>query len=287
MVDISVIILVGKEELHIKRCLEKLAGLAPRQIFVIESQPGDNTHEIAIRTAQALGWRVRQEGLSKPQLEPSSLDVLDFYTFFHTYPGRQSIQFNWALTNMPITSSWVLRLDADEYITSEGIQWLKNNLSSVSSSISALEFVLERKFMGGFIRHATNGIRMVRLFRFGRGQYADTLMDERIVYEGEKLSAPVVFYDDNLNSLAWWKEKHRGYAKREAEQALAGTFQDPRKAGYYRLPPYFRAVFYFCVRYFLKGGILDGIAGWRWNFWQGLWYRWLVDNEIKSLKKKH
>lgn len=287
MVDISVIILVGKEELHIKRCLEKLAGLAPRQIFVIESQPGDNTHEIAIRTAQALGWRVRQEGLGKPQLEPSSLDVLDFYTFFHTYLGRQSIQFNWALANMPIASSWVLRLDADEYITSEGIQWLKNNLSSVSSSISALEFVLERKFMGGFIRHATNGIRMVRLFRFGRGQYADTLMDERIVYEGEKLSTPVVFYDDNLNSLAWWKEKHRGYAKREAEQALAGTFQDPRKAGYYRLPPYFRAVFYFCVRYFLKGGILDGIAGWRWNFWQGLWYRWLVDNEIKSLKKKH
>jgi hypothetical protein len=108
-------------------------------------------------------------------------------------------------------------------------------------------------------------------------------MDERIIYEGGKLAVPVVFYDDNLNSLEWWKEKHRGYAKREAQQALEGTFQDDRKAKYYRLPPYFRAVLYFCIRYFVKLGFLDGRAGWRWHFWQGLWYRWLVDREIRKL----
>jgi len=257
MADIAVIILVGQEELHIRRCLERLKPLEPRQIFVVESQPSDGTHEIAVE--------------------------MGAITAFNKWPGLQSVQFNWALDNLKIESKWILRLDADEYLTDESIEWLKTNLDGVDEKVGALEFTLERKFMGGVIRHGTNGIQMVRMFRKGHGRYSETLMDERIVFEGEKLPVPVVFYDDNLNSLDWWKEKHRGYAKREAEQAIAGTFQDPRKAKYYKLPPYFRAVAYFCIRYFLKLGFLDGLAGFRWHFWQGLWYRWLVDREIGKL----
>ena len=34
------------------------------------------------------------------------------------------------------------------------------------------------------------------------------------------------------------------------------------------------------------GGILDGYAVWMWNFWQGLWYRCLVDYEIGRLRKE-
>ena len=202
----------------------------------------------------------------------------------HEWPGNQAKQFNWALDNLPIEAKWVLRLDADEYLTQESIEWLKANLDGIDEKVDALEFTLERKFMGTEIKHGTNGIRMVRMFRNGRGRYAETLMDERIVFDGEKLSVPVVFYDDNLNSLEWWKAKHRGYAKREAQQALAGTFQDPRKIKYYRLPRYLRAVAYFCVRYFFRLGFLDGYAGWMWHFWQGLWYRWLVDREIGRMK---
>ena len=258
MTDIAVIILVGQEKLHIRRCLERLRDLNPRQIFVVESQPSDGTHEIAVEMGAA--------------------------TTFNKWPGLQSVQFNWALGNLPIESKWILRLDADEYLTDDSIEWLKANLEGIDEKVGALEFTLERKFMGGVIRHGTNGIQMVRMFRNGRGRYAETLMDERIVFEGEKLSVPVVFYDDNLNSLEWWKEKHRGYAKREAQQAMeslkSGVWTDPRKARYYKLPPYFRAFAYFCVRYFLKLGFLDGVAGWRWHFWQGLWYRWLVDREI-------
>ena len=29
-----------------------------------------------------------------------------------------------------------------------------------------------------------------------------------------------------------------------------------------------------------------GGYGWRWHFWQGLWYRWLVDREIGKLKPR-
>ena len=261
MTDIDIIILVGQERLHIRRCLERLRDLNPRSIFVVESQPSDGTHEIAVEMGAT--------------------------TVFHEYPGNQAAQFQWALDNLPIDAKWILRLDADEYLTDESIEWLKSNLDGVGEQVGALEFTLERKFMGGVIRHGTNGIQIVRMFRRGRGRYAETLMDERIVYEGEKQTVPVVFYDDNLNTLEWWKEKHRGYAKREARQALesmrSGIWTDPRKAKYYRLPRYFRVVAYFCVRYFLKLGFLDGVAGFRWHFWQGLWYRWLVDREIGKL----
>lgn len=41
---------------------------------------------------------------------------------------------------------------------------------------------------------------------------------------------------------------------------------------------------YFCIRYFLKLGFLDGLAGFRWHFWQKLWYRWIVDREIGRVK---
>ena len=273
MTDIAVIILIGQEKIHLKRSVEKLAPLNPRQIFLVESQPDDGGVAIAKETAAKLGLRLESR--------------------FNKWPGTQAVQFNWALDALCASdkrkvisdkrAEWILRLDADEYLDEKGIEWLKANLESVPTNVDALEFTLERKFMGGVIRHATNGIKMVRMFRAGRAEYAETLMDERLIYKGKKLEVPVVFWDDNLNGLEWWKNKHRGYAKREAEQAIAGTFQDPRKASYYKLPRYLRAGMYFCIRYFLKGGFLDGIAGWRWNFWQGLWYRWIVDVEIGRL----
>ena len=263
MADISVIILTKNEKLHIGRCLERLRDLNPRQVLVVDCFSTDGSD----KSAAELGATV----------------------VYHEWPGTQSVQFNWALDNLKIDTKWVMRLDADEYLTPESIEWLKSNLDEIDDKISALEFTLERKFMGGEIRHGTNGIQMVRMFRRGRGRYAETLMDERIVFEGEKLSVPVVFYDDNLNTLEWWKEKHRGYAKREAQQAIeslkSGVWTDPRKASYYRWPPYIRAFAYFFLRYVVKRGFLDGRAGWRWHFWQGLWYRWIVDREIGRFKR--
>ena len=295
MTDISVIILVGQEKLHIGRCLDKLAALDPRQVFVVTSQPDDGTESIA-----------REKGAT---------------VVFHAWPGTQANQFNWALDNLPVEGAWVLRLDADEYLTDASVTWLKDAVGGQGTSshvptadalrddcgamgtsrptrapesgsqaipegVDALAFTLERKFCGGVIRHGTNGIKMVRMFRRGRGRYADTQMDERIVFSGAPMPTPVVFYDDNLNSMDWWRAKHRGYAKREAAQALAGTFPDPRKAAYYKLPPYLRALLYFGIRYVLKRGFLDGYAGWMWNFWQGLWYRWIVDREIGRMKRR-
>ena len=270
MTDIAVIILIGQEKIHLKRCIEKLAPLEPRQIFLVESQPDDGGVAIAKETATRLELRLE--------------------TMYNTWPGNQAEQFNWALDEVEKRGGggqWILRLDADEYLTPQTIDRLREVISEkekgISEDVAGLTLELKRKFMGGEIRHATNGIRQVRMFRRGKGRYPDALMDERILVDGKVEDFDGAFYDDNLNGLKWWKEKHRGYAKREAKQAIQGSSQDSRKKAYYKLPRYVRAVMYSFGRYFLKGGFLDGKAGWMWNFWQGFWYRWIVDREIGRL----
>ena len=275
MTDLAVIILICNERLHIRRCLERLAPLEPREIFMIDSGSTDDSPELAKRTAEDLSLNAR--------------------CVSHPWPGTHAKQLTWALNELPLASKWILRLDADEYLTDETIVRLRNALADNSlTGIDGCTLELRRRFMGGEIRHATSGIRLVRLFRRGKGGFEDRAMDEHIRVVGKIIDFDGAFFDDNLNTFAWWQAKHRGYAKREAQDALSlfsdrnrlvnPSANDRRKIAYYRLPRYARAILYFGVRYVLKGGFLDGVAGWRWNFWQGLWYRWLVDREIGKLQ---
>ena len=213
----------------------------------------------------------------------------------HEWPGLYAKQFNWALDNLPIETKWVLRMDADEYLTEATIERLKNDLPTLPDDVSGLNIELKRKFRGGEIRHGTNGIMLLRVFRYGVGRCEERAMDEHIVLSrGQCIDFDGAFYDDNLNTFEWWQEKHRGYAKREAMDAISlfnnpdrlknPSATDKKKIKYYKLPPYLRAFAYFCIRYFLKFGFLDGLPGFRWHFWQGLWYRWLVDREIGRMK---
>ena len=275
MVDLAVIILTKNEKLHIARCLERLSPLEPRQIFVVDCFSTDETQGIAEDVSASLRLCVK---------------IVE-----HEWPGLYAKQFNWALDNLPIEAKWVLRMDADEYLTPETIERLKVALTDRSlDDVNGLTLELRRKFMGGEIHHGTNGIRLLRVWRYGKGWLEDRAMDEHVVVEGKVVDFDGAFYDDNLNTFEWWQEKHRGYAKREAMDAIS-LFNNPdrlknpsatdrKKIKYYRWPPYIRAFAYFFLRYVVKRGFLDGRAGWRWHFWQGLWYRWIVDREIGRMK---
>ena len=281
MTDIAVVILAKNEQLHIARCLEQVRDLNPRQIFIVDCFSTDDTKSIVESFAASL----------QLQLEAPTIKLVE-----REWPGLYAKQFNWALDNLPIKAKWVLRLDADEYLTEDTIERLKEELPKLPDDVSGLRLELKRRFMGGEIRHGTNGIMLLRVFRYGIGRCEERAMDEHILLsEGRCIDFNGAFYDDNLNTFEWWQEKHRGYAKREAMDAISlfnnperlknPSATDKKKIKYYKLPRYFRAVAYFCIRYFLKLGFLDGLAGFRWHFWQGLWYRWLVDSEIAKLKK--
>ncbi len=157
--------------------------------------------------------------------------------------------------------------------------WLEKD----DAGVQGVTLELKRVFHGMRIRHDKPKLRIPRMFRRGCARYPEAVMDEKLVVTGAVWDADWYFVDDSLMSMADWKAKHHVYAEREARMALSGAV-NANKRSYYRLPRYFRAFAYFCIRYFLKGGFLDGWAGLYWNFWQGLWYRCLVDKKIGEMK---
>jgi len=58
-----------------------------------------------------------------------------------------------------------------------------------------------------------------------------------------------------------------------------------KKMRYARMPLFWRAFAYFCYRYFLRGGFLEGKEGFLWHFLQGWWYRTLVDAKVWEIKR--
>ena len=259
MTDLAIIILQKNEALHIRRCLERVRPLEPRQVFVVDCLSTDGSDKIA----QEMGATV----------------------IYHEWPGNQATQFNWALDNLPIAASWILRLDADEYLTDDTVEKLKTWMVNDDPSVQGITLELRRVFHGMRIRHDKPKLRIPRMFRRGCARYPEAVMDEKLSVTGAVWDADWYFVDDSLMSMADWKAKHNIYAEREARMALDGAV-NANKRNYYRLPPYFRAVAYFCLRYFIKGGFLDGWAGLYWNFWQGLWYRWLVDKKISEMRSR-
>lgn len=279
--DVTVIILTYNEELHIRRCLENVCPIA-KKVYVIDSPSTDNTVEICS--------------------EFSNVEVV-----VHKYPGNQAEQFNWALDNVKIETEWVLRLDADEYLTDGLKKEMNEKLNRLPLSTSAVVLPLGRAFMGRILKHGiVNGVKMIRLFRYGKVRYEQRLMDEHLeVLEGNTITFENNFIDDSLLSLSKFIDKHNNYSSREAallldeeynltflpksetSQTYASEVSAKRaqKAKYAKMPLFWRSLGYFIYRYILKLGFLDGKEGFLWDFLQGWWYRTLVDAKIYECKK--
>ena len=276
MLDLSVIILTGNEEIHIKRCLDKISPYV-KEVFVVDCYSTDKTVEIA--------------------KQYKNVSVL--YNNWVNY----ATQLNWAIKNAPIKTEWVLRLDADEYLEPALIERMQRELHSLPDNVSAINIRLKHVFLGKFIKGGTGKKYLTRIFRNGRAVSENRQMDEHLkLTSGELVTWEEAFYDDNLNNLKWWTNKHNGYAIREAADLLdfeynltnaernelegqAGA-QRSKKHKYAKMPLFWRAFFYFCIRYFLKGGMFEGKEGFLWCFLQGWWYRTLVDAIIFEIKQK-
>ena len=274
--NLSVIILTLNEAIHIQRCLELAKPLAA-PVFVVDCFSTDQTVDLA----RAAGAEVVQ----------------------HAWPGNQADQINWALNNLPIKTDWILRLDADEYLCPGLVREIQEKLDALPADVAGVELFLLHYFMGRVIRRGTPRIRMIRLFRRGKARCEQRLMDEHMaLIEGRSVAFEGEFADDNLNDLAWWTQKHLGYAIREAADMLDieyGLFDRANAEGlcdqaaakrrmklkYARAPLFWRALAYFCMRYFVRGGFLEGREGFMWHFFQGLWYRMLVDARIWEIKR--
>ena len=278
--DVTFIILTYNEEIHIKRCLENVSPIA-KDVVVIDCISTDRTQEIC--------------------QEFDNVRVIE-----HPWPGNQATQFNWALDNVDITTSWIFRLDADEYLTPELIEEMQAKLPKMNPEVSAVVLPLGRAFQGRVLKHGiVKGIKMIRLFRTGKVRYEQRLMDEHLqVLEGEPTEFQGKFVDDSLIGIRAFVAKHNSYSDREAALLLDAEFgltelpqndntsyaeevaaKRKQKEKYAKMPLFWRSVGYFCYRYFAKLGFLDGKEGFLWDFFQGLWYRVLVDAKVFEARK--
>lgn len=275
---LSVIVLTKNEEIHLERCLSSVNRLA-QEIVVVDCGSTDCTVDIAKR----YGAKV----------------VCNMWVNYAS-------QFKYGVAEVSRDCDWIMRLDADEYLTERLQNSVREFLRNSPQKVHGAYFPRRMAFLGKQVKYG--GIfpaHMLRLFRTGRGEIEDRWMDEHIKVEGKTVMLEGELIDDNLNSLTWWTDKHNKYASREAVDLLnleygfmkhdsvasakgdsqAGLKRWIKEEIYSRLPTGFRALAYFLYRYVVRLGFLDGKEGTMFHFLQGFWYRYLVDCKVFEVKK--
>ena len=271
--NITAIVLTKDEELHIERCIKNLQQVCSK-VYVVDSFSTDNTCQIA---------------------EQCGAEVLK-----HEYVN-QAQQFQWALDNCPVETEWVMRMDADEYLTDELMREIRETTPNLTADITGVYFKFRVRFLGHTMRFGMlRPVRILRMWRAGSVYMEQRWMDERLVLkEGKAVDFKRRFIDENLNGLTAWTQKHNNYSNREILVELDKRFhlfdsgeaaelkgRNQQKSLYYKLPRFFRAMAYFLARYVLFLGFLDGVKGFVWLTLQAYWYRFLVDAKLMEIEHR-
>jgi glycosyltransferase involved in cell wall biosynthesis len=256
LLPVSVIVAARNEAHNLPRCLESLRGVG--EVYVIDSGSTDATVEIA-RAHQA--------------------KVLQFH-----YQGGWPKKRQWAMDTLPLAYDWVFLVDADEVLTPELADEIKQAVQN--PRFDGYYVALQMYFLGRRLRHCGANFYKLSLFRRGKGGYECRLRDqdasmcdmevhEHVVVQGEarRLQHPLVHH--NVESLSRYIQKHDEYSNWEARvlmeaetnpQSLQPTFfgsQAQRrrwlKRRFYRLPG--SPLLLFLYRYIFRLGFLDGVPG--------------------------
>lgn len=270
----TVIILTMNEEKNITNCISSICEIADR-IVVVDSGSTDKTIELA----KQFGAEV-------------------FHHEFENYAR----QFNWALDNAKINTKWVLRLDADEVISSELAEEMCDQMHKhADDDINGMQLKLKQAFLGRWLRYGgTYPFIKLMLFKYGYGRIEDRKMDEHTILSSGStimLKHDALHYD--FRDLTYYIHKHNWYAIREAQDYIANNMDNSvdalekgnmkkhrsQKVMYYKLPKFFRAFAIFIFRYIFQLGFLDGKEGFIFHVLEDFWYRFLVDAKIYEYEK--
>lgn len=274
----SIIILTFNEEIHIERCLIN-ASLLSKNIFVVDSNSSDRTVEIAKKYTNNI-----YQG--------------NFESF--------SSKLNWSIKNLPISSKWTIRLDADEIFCHNFIENVNDLIEYQPSNISGIFVRRQLWFLNRWMKHgAMYPIYSLRIWKTDLAFCEDRLLDEHMILkEGFSIKSNLDIIDNPKISIYLWIQKHNKYSDTEvlnlinelncSKQIKASLFSTKQNETsrylkdqvYYRMPLFIRPILYFLYRYIIKFGFLDGKEGFIWHILHGFWYRLLIDIKIYELRKK-
>jgi len=280
--SLDIIILTFNEEKNIGDCLQSAAALKAN-VYIVDSGSTDTT--------LAICQRYTQNVFSHP---------------FENYAAQR----NWALDNLPLTSTWVLNLDADHRVTPELAAQLNNIFNNPVDSVTN-GFLISRRtlFMGKWIKHGGHyPTYHANLFRRGFGHCEEKLYDQHFKVTGKTQVLKTDIIDVITDSLTSFIARHNHWATLEAQYLVRqqnapviddnGKLVHPQLFGnpmerrrymkkrYESFPLFIRPVIYFTIRYFIKLGFLDGKTGLVFHFLQGFWFRFLIDAKIYELRKE-
>ena len=276
--NITALIITKNEEIHIERCINNIKKLVS-DVLIVDSFSNDNTIEIA-----------------------KKLNI----KFIQNKFINHAKQFNFGLSQLSQDTDWVLKIDADEILTSSLIAEIKNKLPKLDKNINGIYIKRHLVFQDTLIKYGRlSPVRLLRLFRFQKGKCDNRWVDEKIKVEGKTVQFKEYIIDQNLKSLSEWIRKHDRYSSAEALNYLLikynSLFNDIEQSQlnfetlsvvslksrnlYAKLPLIIRAFIIFSYRYFFCLGFLHGKAGLIYFFLQSLWYRILVDAKILEVEK--
>ena len=255
-IAVTVVIPTRNEARHLARCLEAIRRFS--EVYVVDSQSTDSTVEIA----RAFGAEVVQ---------------------FH-YHGGWPKKRQWALNSLPFANDWILLLDADEVLTPDLGDEIREAIRD--PNLIGYRVFLRLNFLGRELRFGGNGFWKLSLFRRGKGHFECRLRDqdhsmsdievhEHVIVDGRVGKLRHVLPHRNVESLARYLTKHNEYSNWEARVLLQATEQRDElppalfgnqaqrrrwlKKRFFALPG--SPIFFFLYKYILRLGLLDGVPG--------------------------
>jgi glycosyltransferase involved in cell wall biosynthesis len=229
---------------NLTQVLDNLKGWA-NEVFLIDSYSQDNTVDIALH----YGVHVVQRK-------------------FNGFGD----QWNFALSSMPISSPWTMKMDPDEILTDE----LKKNIQESINASKADAFCFDRRlwFMGRQLPIKQN---ILRIWKTGSAIFTNVSVNEHPLVEGKIETIKGEMQHHDSPDLEHWIDKQNRYTSAEAilsctkspladKPILFGTSFQRRmwlKANFNLIPGRYFLLFIFY--YLFKCAFIAGKVGFIWS----------------------
>ncbi len=228
-IKLSFSIIAHNEEHNIKRCLESIKWA--NEIIVVDCESTDNTVKIAKRYTNRIYKRKNLVNLN--------------------------INKSYAISKS--RGEWIFYIDPDEVITPQ----LKEEILKVINQDTNFDgFKIPRLnyYIFGFLKHGGNyPDYQLRLFRKGKGKFPNKHVHERIVIDGKigKLKSNMLHFP--YTTISEYIKKLDFYTSFYADYWIKNRKNVNSLSLLVNLS--YKPIIKFFERYVLKGGFLDGIAG--------------------------
>ena len=224
---LSVIIITHNEGHQLAACLDSVRFAD--EIIVVDSESTDNTVEVAKKYTPKV-YNQPWQGFGK----------------------QKQIALNHAV------SDWILSLDADEVLSAE----LQNSIQTLLTSpphtqCTSYKLRCITDFCGTPIYYGDWGSETkLRLFQRGKGRFTEDVVHEKLVVdEGKVGKLSGVLYHHSYPNLETVLEKIQRYSTLGAEKKWAAK----KRASFATALGH--GIWAFIRGYIVKGGFLDGVAG--------------------------